>query len=106
MNDWQLLENYSRRGSEAAFKELVERYMNLVYSAAMRRVGESELAKEISQTVFILLARKAATLRETVILSAWLFRTTRFVAAHAIRTMSRRQKREQEAIEMQTLSSS
>src|SRR5262249_2044278 len=106
MNDWELLQKYARHGSESAFQTLVERYLNLVHSIASRQVRDAQLAEEVSQAVFIVLARKAADLKGNVVLTGWLFRTTRFVAARALRGEQRRQRREQEAYEMQTLTTS
>ena len=103
MDDWQLLQSYVERDSETAFGTLVHRYVNLVYSVALRRVGNAQLAEEVAQAVFILFARKARGLRPNVILSGWLFRTTRFVASRAARAEQRRQRREQEAFAMQQL---
>jgi RNA polymerase sigma factor (sigma-70 family) len=103
MDDWQLLQNYVERDSEPAFKTLVDRYVNLVYSVALRHVRDSHLAEEVAQAVFLLLARKARGLRRSVVLSGWLFRTTRFVASRAVRAEQRRQRREQEAFVMQRL---
>ncbi len=105
MDDWQLLQEYARRGSEAAFRSLVERHIGLVHAAARRQVADSQLAEEVTQAVFILLARKAGSLRQGVVLPGWLFRTTRFVAARALRAERRRHQREQEACEMQNLES-
>ncbi|HMJ65326.1 MAG TPA: sigma-70 family RNA polymerase sigma factor, partial [Candidatus Binatia bacterium] len=103
MDDWQLLNEYVGTGSESAFRSLVERHINLVHSVAMRHVRDADRAREVSQAVFILLARKAASLRRSVVLSAWLYRTARFVAARAVRSEQRRSRREQEAVRMQTL---
>lgn len=103
MEDWELLQNYVGQNSEAAFRELVNRYINFVHSAAQRQVRNDAPAEEVAQAVFILLARKARDIRRDVILSGWLFRTTRFVAARAIRAEQRRQRREQEAYQMQQL---
>jgi DNA-directed RNA polymerase specialized sigma24 family protein len=74
--DAQLLQEYAM-GSEQAFRELVERYVNLVYSAAIRHLEEAQLAQDMVQTVFTALARTARTLPRNVILGGWLFRTTR-----------------------------
>jgi RNA polymerase sigma factor (sigma-70 family) len=103
MDDWQLLNEYVGTGSESAFRSLVERHINLVHSVAMRHVRDADQAREVSQAVFILLAQKAGSMRPSVVLSAWLFRTTRFVAARALRSEQRRSRREQEAVRMQTL---
>ncbi len=107
MHDLQLLEEYVTRNSETAFQSLVSRYLNLVRSTALRQVRDTPLAEEVAQAVFILLARKAATLRRTknLVLGGWLYRTTRFVAARALRGELRRQRREQEAFQMQQSSS-
>src|SRR5579863_7440677 len=107
MHDSQLLEEYAARNSETAFQSLVNRHLNLVLSTALRRVRDVPLAEEVAQTVFILLARKAVRLRNTknLVLSGWLYRTTRFVAARAARGELRRQRREQEAFQMQEISS-
>jgi RNA polymerase sigma factor (sigma-70 family) len=103
MDDCQLLEDYTERGSETAFRTLVNRHLSFVYSAAFRQVNDPQLAEEVSQAVFILLARKAGSFRQSVVLTGWLFRTTRFVATRALRSEQRRQRREQEAFEMQQL---
>ncbi|HXJ72608.1 MAG TPA: sigma factor, partial [Candidatus Dormibacteraeota bacterium] len=95
MDDRQLLEDYLTSKSEAAFRTLVERHVGLVHGAAQRHVNNSALAEEITQAVFILLARKAPTLPLAVTIVGWLFRTTRFVASRALRAEIRRQRREQ-----------
>jgi hypothetical protein len=100
MEDHKLLQEYVGCGSETAFRTLVERHLNMVHSVAMRQVNDLHLAEEVSQAVFILLARKARSFRSGVLLSGWLFRTTRFVAARAVRSEQRRRNRDQEAFHM------
>jgi len=101
--DHELLTDFARSQSEDAFAELVTRYVNLVYSVALRSVGNAHQAEEITQAVFIILTRKAAALPSSVVLSGWLYQTTRFTAANFIKAETRRQRREQEAYMQSTL---
>jgi len=101
-DDLTLLREYSRSNSEAAFAALVSRYVNLVYSVALRQVRDPQLAEEITQAVFIILARKAGSLGKKTILSGWLCRTARYASANALTIQRRRHRREQEA-HMQTI---
>ena len=102
MDDIELLAQYARDNSEAAFATLVTRHVNLVYSTALRSVGKPHAAEEITQAVFIILARKAQGLSQRTVLSGWLYQTTRLTAANFLRGEIRRQRREQEAY-MQSL---
>ena len=105
MTDSQsLLAEYTRSGSDAAFGELVTRYVDLVYSTALRLVeGDTHRAEGVAQTVFVDLARIARTLPKDVSLGGWLHRDTCFVAAHTMRGERRRQSRERQAVEMNAL---
>ena len=102
MRDIPLLQQYVRENSEAAFRQLVERHLNLVYAAALRQVRDPALAQDVAQAVFLILARKAGKISANTILSGWLYRTTHFVAAKALRSELRRKHHEQEAAQMQT----
>jgi RNA polymerase sigma factor (sigma-70 family) len=102
-DDLTLLREYSRSHSESAFASLVERHVNLVHSVALRQVHDPHLAEDVTQAVFIILARKAGTLGGNTILSGWLYRVTRYVGCRALRGEWRRQQREQEAYMQSTL---
>jgi DNA-directed RNA polymerase specialized sigma24 family protein len=96
-----LLRLYVAQGDEQAFGKLVARYVDLVYSAALRQVGGSTaLAQDVVQTVFTDLARKAHSLPADVRLGGWLYRRSCFIAKTARRTESRRRAREQAALAM------
>ena len=96
-DDMTLLREYAGRDSEEAFAALVSRHVNLVYSVALRQVRDPHLAEEITQAVFIILARKADRLPQHAVLSGWLCRTARYVSANALTMQRRRKHREQEA---------
>src|SRR5690349_12263705 len=95
-DDMELLRAYTDGRSEQAFETLVGRYVNLVYSAALRQVRDEHVAEEVTQTVFIILARKAGSLDSKTILPSWLHRTAVFSAADVLKSQRRRVQREQE----------
>ena len=96
--DRELLRQYAESGSHAAFAELVALHTDFVHSIARRRVGgDPHLAADVTQAVFLVLARKAAKFGPEVVLSGWLFQTTRYAAAVALRAQARRRRHEQQA---------
>ena len=105
IEDAELLRRYAEDKSEVAFAELVQRHLGLVYACALRRVGgNQQLAEDVAQQVFTDVARRATTLARRPVLAGWLFTSTRFAAAKAMRTARRRLEREQKAYIMQQLS--
>src|SRR5664279_30051 len=103
LDDHELLAEFVRTKSEVAFAVLAARYVNLVYSAVLRFTGNPHHAEEIAQAVFIVLARKAGSLRRGTVLSGWLYQTARLTAANFVKGEIRRQRREQEAYMQSTL---
>lgn len=100
MNDHELLRKFAATKSEVAFRTLVEQHLPLVFGTARRITRDESLAEDISQTVFLLLARKAREISSERVLSGWFFRTTRFVALRAFRSEHRRRNRETIATHM------
>jgi RNA polymerase sigma factor (sigma-70 family) len=103
LDDIALLRNYVENNSEEAFAALVTRHINKVYSVALRHTGNPHQAEEITQAVFVILARKSRHLGRRVILSGWLYQTARLTALTFIRSAIRRARREQEAYMQSTL---
>lgn len=95
-DDAQLLREFAENKSEAAFRTLVERHAGMVHGTALRLVRDAEAAEEISQAVFILLARKASGLSSCTVLAGWLHQTTRYVALGSLRAERRRQQHHQD----------
>ncbi len=100
MHDWDLLQDYVTKGSDAAFAQVVERHTNMVYAFCYRQVRNRELAEEATQTVFIILARKAAGLKRETVLAGWLFKTARFAIANALKIEARKRRIQMRAMAM------
>ena len=102
LNDAALLRRYAEDRSEEAFAEIVRRHLDLVYSAALRRLGgDTHRARDVAQIVFAALARKAAALSRRPLLASWLHVSAHHAAAEVVRGEQRRRAREEEAHIMQ-----
>jgi RNA polymerase sigma factor (sigma-70 family) len=94
--DSKLLRRFAKTNSQDAFAELVKRHVNLVYSTALRKMnGDEHLAKDVAQTVFADLARKADSLSRHKNLTGWLYTSAHFAAAKIVRGENRRRDREE-----------
>jgi RNA polymerase sigma factor (sigma-70 family) len=96
----QALHHFAATRDPTAFAKLVNAHINLVYAAARRQVTDPATADDVTQNVFILLAKKAPRLARGTLIPGWLLRTTRFCAADANRERKRRQYHEREAAAM------
>jgi len=104
--DNQLLRAYAERRLETAFTELVRRHVDFTYSAAIRMVRDPHLAEDVTQGVFVALAKQAPELLGRATLAGWLHRTAQNIAAQTVRTIERRRARELEAVAMNEVISS
>src|SRR5437868_6538121 len=100
LDDTQLLDDYVKKGSQEAFAQLSGRYVNLVYSSALRQLRDVHVAEDVTQAVFIVLAKKASTLRRGTVLPSWLLQTTAYAVSNAQRAAARRRFHEQKAAAM------
>ena len=96
-SDAALLRRFMEQRDESAFSELAQRHVRLVYSAALRRVGDRHLAEDVCQAVFFILSKKARSAARVNPLSAWLLKTVKYTAANAMKIEARRQRRERQA---------
>lgn len=87
--DADLLVRFLEEGSQAAFAELVRTHEGLVVGTAYRRTGDLEMARDVAQQVFALLARKAAWLAGRESVAGWLHHAASFLAARARRSEAR-----------------
>jgi len=100
--DQELLREFVESGSEGAFQCLVDRHINLVFATALRRLRDAGTAQEITQNVFVALARKAAWLRGELGLAGWLHKTALLEARQWWRGELRRKSREETAAALGT----
>ena len=106
VNDTELILEFVETRSEIAFRTIVERHAGMVHATAERILKDATRAKEVTQAVFILLARKARQLPRGASLAGWLYRSARFVALEAIRVEKRRAKWHQDFAQMNSTSDS
>ncbi|HTL28317.1 MAG TPA: sigma-70 family RNA polymerase sigma factor [Tepidisphaeraceae bacterium] len=99
-SDYQLLQTHRATGSQEAFARLVSRHFSWVISSARRQVRDSAMADDVTQAVFIVLAKKPPTISPDSTLSPWLFGVVRRTCLNALRAQKRRRHYEQKAATM------
>ena len=93
LGDNGLLQEFAANRSETAFAAVVRQHMNLVFATAYRQLGNPSLAEEVSQSVFVSLARKAGALGRHPTIAGWLHKATLLECRRVLRTELRRHRR-------------
>src|SRR6476620_9591596 len=99
-DDMALLRRYVDVGSQDAFNELVGRHLSWVHATCRKGLRDRHMAEDAAQAVFIILARRAASIPPQTRLSGWLFNTARFVVKDARKQQARYRRREDVAREL------
>lgn len=102
-SDHQLLKQHQRHPSGGALATLIDRHLPLVLSVARRITANDEAARDISQTVFLRLLKKASNIPATLPLTAWFHRETHSASVDHVRSEVRHQQREQTAASLNTM---
>jgi RNA polymerase sigma factor (sigma-70 family) len=97
LTDRQLLHGFVARGDQAAFTALVERHGPMVLRVCRRVLRQEQDAEDAFQATFLVLARKAGSIRKTEALASWLHGVAHRVALRSRRDAGRRRAREREA---------
>jgi RNA polymerase sigma factor (sigma-70 family) len=92
--DAQLLERFRARREEAAFAALLHRHGPMVLGVARRLLRQEQDAEDVFQATFLLLARKAGSIRKREAVGSWLHGVAHRLAAEARGQGARRQARE------------
>src|SRR5829696_6929784 len=97
--DGALLRAYAA-GDHDAFRELVVRHGPLVLGVCRRLLNDEHAAEDASQATFLVLARRAGSVRWRGTVAAWLFGTARRIALKARTAAARRARRERHAVRL------
>jgi len=97
MQDYEWVRAFAQERSEDAFRQIVEQYSPMIYSACYRRLQDTELSEDATQATFLILSKKAGKLREDVVLGSWLIKVAHFVCKDVRRASASRKKHELEA---------
>lgn len=100
MPDDDPLDQYIATGSHDAFAVLVRRHLDAVYSQCLRRLRDRALAEDVTQSVFIILAQRAARVPRGTALGGWLYVVTQNACLNARRSAARRRSHEEKAAQM------
>lgn len=106
LSEGQLLERFVHTRDESAFEALVTRHGPMVLGVCRRGLDDPNDAEDAFQATFLVLVRKARSLRDADHLGPWLFGVARRVSTRARVQSSRRREREQSGAEAEAVSHS
>jgi RNA polymerase sigma-70 factor (ECF subfamily) len=98
--DGQLLESYVRSREESAFVALVQRHGPMVWGVCRRLLRGHQDAEDAFQATFLVLVRKAASVRPREMVANWLYGVAHQTALKARATAARRGARERQVTAM------
>jgi RNA polymerase sigma factor (sigma-70 family) len=98
--DGELLRGYVKRRDEAAFESLVKRHGPMVLGVCRRVLHNAHDAEDAFQATFLVLVRKAASIRSPDTVGNWLYGVAYRNALAARRAATRRQARESRGSEL------
>ena len=99
-DDFELLTTWRDERSQAAFEQIVRRHVALVLGVCRRELLDSHSAEDATQAVFVILSKKAGSIRAGTVLEGWLFNTARNVCSN-IRRKERARLRHERAAGLQ-----
>jgi RNA polymerase sigma factor (sigma-70 family) len=97
LTDRDLLEAFVSRHEEAAFEALLKRHGPMVLAVCRRVLGSAHDAEDAFQAVFLVLVRKAASIRRREVLGSWLYGVAYRTARNAKTMNARRRIKERQA---------
>jgi RNA polymerase sigma factor (sigma-70 family) len=97
-SDARLLEQFVTTGDEAAFTTLARRHGCLVRAVCRHILHQEEDIEDALQATFLVLARKAATIRNRSSVASWLYGVAYRTAMNAKKTATRRRSYEKKAV--------
>jgi RNA polymerase sigma factor (sigma-70 family) len=98
--DGELLRQFVTSRDEPAFEALVRRHGPLAYGLCRRLLGDCHVAEDVFQATFLVLARKAGSVRKTALLASWLYGVASRLALNARRKTRRRRRHEVSAADL------